>query len=266
MPEGIQDRGGFAEGRSAASDELRFRLPGSGVDYLHGAVQNPHFGEEHLEHFFSNPALPAGLIQQVAARKVWLRRYEVQRAIVLHPNTPRPLKINLLHFLRWRDLTRVVEDVRCPPPVKRAAENLLRARIAVMALGEWIALARIASPGVIPSFHSDPHPEVIVALLGNGRLTEDEVVAICAGERTPAQVLSAVATAPRWGDRYSVKMALLRNTRTPAAASLRLLGSLLSTDLTEIVASPVAPRLVRATARKILQARGGSVDTDTTVS
>ena len=165
--------GEFQQARSAGAAELRFRLAGAGPAYLQGALQNPDFGEEHLAPILSNPALPPGLIQQIAGNRQWLARYEVQRAVVFHRNSPRALKQNLIHFLLWKDLAKVAEDPLMPPPVKRTAETLLKARVEEMALGEKIALARIAGPGVIPSLRSDPHPDVVTALLGNPRLAED---------------------------------------------------------------------------------------------
>ncbi len=260
MPAEASGSNDFVEAQKASSGDLHSRLPRAGTDYLQGALQNPHLSEKHLESILANPALPATAIQQIAAKKKWLARYEIQRALVMHRNTPRALKLNLLHSLRWRDLARVVEDPQCAPPVKRAAETLLRARTSEMAVGEKIALARVASPGVISSLTADSHPEVVAALLGNGRMTEEQVVALCSEERVPVEVLGAVAGNPRWRERYPVKMALLRNPRTPAGASMKFLHSLLSGDLTEIVSSGRAPRLVRATAKQILRSRADFVD------
>ena len=81
----------FLEAKSAGSSELRLRLPRGSVEYLEGAVQNPNFGEPHLELVLSNPALPAGLIQGIASQKQWLALYEVKRGIVAHRNTSRRL-------------------------------------------------------------------------------------------------------------------------------------------------------------------------------
>ncbi len=258
--------GEFQQARSAAAAELRFRLPGAGPSYLQGALQNPDFGEEHLAPILSNPALPPALIQQIAGNRQWLARYEVQRGVVFHRNSPRALKQNLLHFLLWKDLAKVAEDPFLPPPVKRTAETLLKARIAEMALGEKIALARIAAPGVIPTLRADLHPDVVMALLGNPRLAEAEVLALCAEERVTAAILSAVGCHPKWRSRYPVKMELLRNALTPATVSLAFLDSLSMADLGEIAASPKVPRLVRATAKQILSSRREFVDRSGAVS
>ena len=256
----------FLEGKAATPAELRLRLPRASLEYLQGALQNPNFGEGHLEGVLSNQALPAGLIQGIAAQKQYLARYEVKRAIVFHRNAPRALKLNLLHFLGWRDLARVVEDPQQLTPVKRAAETLLKKRIEEMAVGEKIALARIAAPGVIPTLCVDLHADVIAALLVNPRLTEEEVLAICSEERASPATLSTVGSNPRWRGRHAVRMALLRNAATPAKISLEFLDTLAGVDLREIIALPTTPRLVRATARQLLKSRDAVVDRKKVVS
>lgn len=256
----------FLDGKAAKPAELRLRLSRAGPEYLQGAVQNPNFGESHLEAILSNPALPAGLIQGLAAQKQYLARYEVKRAIVFHRNAPRALKLNLLHFLGWRDLARVVEDPPQLPPVKRASETLLKKRIEEMSVGERIALARIAGPGVIPALRVDLHPDVIAALLINPRLTEEEVLAICTEERASPAALSVVGSNSRWSGRHAVRMALLRNQATPAKVSLGFLDALAGTDLREIIALPSTSRLVRATARQLLKSRDAVVDRRKVVS
>jgi hypothetical protein len=250
----------FLEGKTARSAELRLRLPRASEAYLDGAVQNPQFGEEHLEGILSNPNLPSALIQGLAAQKPYLARYEVKRAIAFHRNASRTLKLNLLHFLGWRDLTRLLEDAHQTLPVKRAAETLLKKQIEEMAVGERIALARIAGPGIVSALRLDLHPDVITALLTNPRLTEDEVLAICGEERASGAVLSAVGSSARWSGRHTVRMALLRNPFTPAKVSLQFLEALPEGDLKEIIALPSTSRLVRATAKQLLKSRNGTVD------
>ena len=254
------------EGKSAGSAELRLRLARASLEYLEGAVQNPNFGEIHLEAILSNPNLPSGLIQGIASQKQWLLRYEVRRGIVSHRNAGRALKMNLLHFLRWRDLLRVIEDRHQPPPVQRAAETLLRKRIEEMSVGEKIALARIATPAVFAALRADLHPDVVTALLMNPRLVEEEVLAICSEERASPTALAAVGACTRWSSRHPVKMALLHNPATPAKVCLEFLDSLQGSDLKEVIAAPTTSRLVRTTARQILKSRESFVDRKKVVS
>jgi hypothetical protein len=261
-----KSNGEFQAGKAAGAAELRFRIAGAGVRYLEGALQNPVFGEEHVLPVLSNPSLPSSLIQKIAAHKQWLSRYEIQRDIVVHRNSPMALKLNLVHFLRWKDLVKVAEDPFSPPPVKKKAETVLKSKVEEMALGERIALARLAGPGIISLLRDDAHQEVITALLGNPRLVEDEVVALCSEERAPAPVLAAVGSHPRWRDRHAVRMSLLRHPTTPPGVSLRFLEWISPGELAEIASSPVVPRLVRATARQLLQSRRATVDRNRVVS
>jgi hypothetical protein len=256
----------YQEGRTAGPEELKLRLPRGGAGYLQGAFQNPCFREEHLAPIFSNPSLPGGLIQRIAGNKEWLSRREIQRAIVFHRNSPLTLKLNLVHFLGWKDLAKVLEDPFMPAPVKKGAETLLKARAGEMAMGEKIALARVAGAGVISALREEAHGDVIVALLGNPRLTEEEVLLLCAGERVTAAILAAVGSHPKWRLRYPVKLALLRNPLTPAAVSLGFLDSLSPSDLEEIASLAGVPRLLRVTAKQILESRRAIVDRNGAVS
>src|SRR5262249_9647727 len=131
-------------GRGAAASELPVRVPSAGGGDLQGGLLNPALGKGALPAVPPHPSPFAGLIQKIAARKQWLARYEVQRGIVFHPRSPRTLRMNLLHFLGWRDLARLTDDPHCPPPIKRAAESLQTSRVGQMTLGEKVSLARIA--------------------------------------------------------------------------------------------------------------------------
>jgi hypothetical protein len=248
-------------GREETAAELRVRLPRAGAEYLLASIGSPGFGAEHAEIALTNPSLPAAGIQRIASDPRWSSRYEILRGVVFHRSAPEPLAMNLLHHLRWRDLARAADEKTLSPVIRQAAVSQLRTRVAEMALGERIALARAASPSVLTLLREDRHPDVIAALLLNPRLSEEQVLALCARNRAPAPVLAAVAACGRWRDRYPVKLALLRNPGTPAASSLPLLESLLTPDLAEVAESGKLPRLVRATARQILGSRKGSVDT-----
>ena len=253
-------------GREASGSELRFRLSSAGIEYLQGAFLNSAFGEEHLPLVLGNPNLTSGLIQKIAAEKKWLARYEVQRGIVFHSHSPRPLRMSLLHFLRWRDLARLSDDPQCPPPIKHAAEGLQISRVGQMAVGEKISLARIASPSLIAVLGAEANPDVVAALMMNPRITEEQVIAICLQERIAPTALAAVAATDRWAGRYPVRVALLRNPATPPAVSTQFLDSLLDADLREIAGAAGLSRLLRATARQILRLRTDSVDRKGAVS
>lgn len=126
-------------------------------------------------------------------------------------------------------------------------------------LGLRISQARRPSPRFIEKLLFDPDPRVIKALLGNPRLTETEVMRIASSSRATPAVLEAIALDPRWASRYSVKLALIYNPRTPAGIAIGLLPFLLSQDLRELSQEGRIPPVVKAEAEKLLGLRGGKI-------
>ncbi|HEU4402526.1 MAG TPA: hypothetical protein VFT43_10520, partial [Candidatus Polarisedimenticolia bacterium] len=134
----------FEEGRTADPGTLTRALPGAPLAYLEGALANPTLSAEHLLLCLRNPAAAAPFIARLCRNATWLKSYDVKAAIVLHPRTPRAAAMNLVAFLWWRDLARVSDRAALAPSLRRTAERLLAIRVQELALGERIALARIA--------------------------------------------------------------------------------------------------------------------------
>ncbi|MGH9750727.1 MAG: hypothetical protein ACRD5D_03125 [Candidatus Polarisedimenticolia bacterium] len=240
---------------SAPADELTRRMPSAPPAYLEAALGNPALTPAHLALGLRNPQVRAAWIQRVARDPRWLKAYEVKAAMVLHPATPRTLAMNLVGFLWWRDLVRVSEQPLLAPPLRRAAERLLGTRLPEMALGEKVTLARLAGRGIIAALRREGTPLVVRALLQNPRLIEEDVLAITASQRSAGEVLRAIAEEPRWSTRPPVQKAIARHPETPKAVALRMVQSLGTAALKELLRTPKVPRLVKAAAERIIEAR-----------
>jgi hypothetical protein len=121
-----------------------------------------------------------------------------------------------------------------------------------MAVGEKVSLARRASPGILSQLRHDPSPQVIAALLDNPRLTEGMLAPVLHKASTSPAILELIANDPRWGVRYPLRLALVRNPSTPLKISWRLLESLRKADLRPVVADARIPEPVRRRARVLL--------------
>ena len=146
-------------------------------------------------------------------------------------------------------------DMRLHPIVRRAAESRLVERLPVLAVGEKMAIARSAPPGVLSALRNDPTPRVVAALLENPRLTEGLLLPLVASEGALPSVLAVVAGNPKWSVRYPVRLALCQNARTPLDRVLILLPLLKRGDLCSVAANPHLRLPVRRRAQ--LLARGG---------
>ena len=208
-----------------------------------------------VRQLFRNPFLTGVQIDRLLASQRLLSSYEVRMEVARHPRSPQLLALRFIPGLYWADLVRVGLDTRLHPVVRRAAEIRLIARLPALAVGEKMAIARSASPGVLSALRHDPTPKVIAALLENPRLTEGLLLPLVAAEGAQTGVLAVVAGNPKWSIRYPIRFALCQNSRTPLERVLALLPLLKRGDLSSLAANPHLRLPVRRRAQ--LLARGG---------
>lgn len=187
------------------------------VPTLRQALRNPFVTEEAIEIMLELRSL--------------LGSYELRRDLTLHPRTPEIAALRFVPGLFWRDLMRLGSDMRVRPKVRQAADRHLGNRLPGLTLGERISLARIAGMGVLSQLRYDPEPRVFASLLQNPRLTEGLLLPLLNAEGTRPEILLQVARSHRWGNRYAVRLALVRHPRTPSAQAISLLSTLKKADL-----------------------------------
>jgi hypothetical protein len=89
-------------------------------------------------------------------------------------------------------------------------------------LGERKSLARRNDRAWIARVIRDPHPDVMRILLMNPRLTEADVLRLCARRPVASDVLREVFCCARWIVRYPIKVALILNPCAPLDIALQL--------------------------------------------
>lgn len=220
-------------------------------------LEHPDTEEAHVLAVFRKRNLPSAAIETVARNERWNGRYTVKAAIVNHPKTPKTLALRLLNLLFWKELLRTSTNFRLAMPVRIAAEGQLVAKLSKMELGEKISLARGAPARVVTQLLEEAQPRVVDALLMNPRLKEAEVVGLAERPDVASEVLRVLARSERWSSRYPIKMALVKNPKTPVHAALTLLGSLPKREVEKLVSSEAVPRVVLVRAAQLLE-RGAS--------
>lgn len=101
----------------------------------------------------------------------------------------------------------------------------------------------------------DGAEEVLRALAANPALAEEDLLVLLERRDLSVDLLRQVAGDPRRTVSYRVRLALLRNPRTPASASLRLVPRLHLFDLVSVALFPHLPREVRASAEGAILAQ-----------
>jgi len=125
-----------------------------------------------------------------------------------------------------------------------------------LTLGERKFLARGHDRNRLERLLRDPEPDVIRNLLRNPHLTEQDVVGLAA-RRPTRDVVQRQILASRFGNRYSVRLALVSNPYTPTDLSLKLVGFLLRRDLKLVRINQSLHPLVRAEADRLYRAKTG---------
>lgn len=236
-------------GREAAVDELHRQAllvgeDAAGVRKLL-AQTDP---DENVLVALLRRSLPVRFLEQVACSPPWSDRPLVLARVVLNPRTPRGLGLRLVSSLFWRDLAEVAASPAVHGAVRVRAEANLRDMLGDLRLGERITLARIATPLVLGPLLMDADARVVEATLLNPRLREEDLATALRREGASRVLAEAAASSPRWSDRYSVRLSLALQPRTPLPLALLQLSSLLKTDLIRVARTPGLPPLVQAAA------------------
>jgi hypothetical protein len=211
---------------------------------------------EEVASLLRSPSIGPGFIRSLAAHPAFGRLERVRAAVVLHPNTPRPLAMSLLSQLRWADLHKVSSTPGVAAPLALAAERVLLLRLPEMAQGEKVALARSATQAVIKALRTTTSPFVVRALLTNARFGGDDALFVASRPETPAAALQALAESPRFQGREELCHAIAVHPGSPPQTALRMVARLGPRTLARIAADETAPPLARLAAERRLEHTG----------
>ncbi len=155
-------------------------------------------------------------------------------------------------------LGRLVRPVPAPVERARPAEELPVPDYGAgreLTLGERRSLARRPDRRAFDRLLADPHPFVIRQLLQNPRLTEDDVIRLATIRPARMEVMQEIAASRRWLCHGRVRLAILFNPGAPPTIAMPLLGLCTRAELRQVVRSAQASRVLRATARELLERR-----------
>lgn len=178
-----------------------------------------------------NPYLTVRVIQQLLEVEGLRSSYRWRKDLAWSRHTPPAVAMSLVPGLYWRDLAQLARDVRVHARLRRQAEEILLQRLPKLALGERIALARLATPALLSVLRHDTNERVFRALLENARLNEGALLAVAMNAGSRPSILRILARDRRWGARYELRRALVRNPRTPLQEALALVTALKKVDL-----------------------------------
>jgi hypothetical protein len=220
--------------RTASGDELNLFLHASSEDVLLAALENPNLEEPHITLLLERLDLPGNVISAVAAEPRWMASEGVRFRIACHPRTPKRIALTTTRQLYLFDLVRLSLLPSAPADIKRAAEEIIIARVPHLPVGQKLTLARRGPGRVVGAILGEGHAQATKLALNNAFLNESQILKVLAKSGLPERVVAAIAQHPKWSCQYNVRMALVRNPQTPIPYVLAFLSQLTLNDLQEI--------------------------------
>ena len=199
--------------------------------------------------------LSSPAVEQLSKNASVMKSRKVRFALAAHPFAPRRISLRLIREFYTFDLMQFALLPVAAADLKRAADEMLVARIASITLGERISLARRASGSVASALLLAKEPRVWQTALENSRLTEVALIRTISRAGTGAPLVEAICRHAKWSVRHEVRMALLRNEKTPMACALEFARKLRPAQLRDILHVSRLPEKIKNYLRKELQDR-----------
>jgi hypothetical protein len=213
---------------------------------LQEAAANSSLTEDLAMTLLQRSDLPVECLVALS-KNVSVSKYrKVRAAIVEHGHTPRHVSLPMLRLLYTFDLMEVALTPVVAADIKRAAEDALLTKLQTISAGEKLTLARRASGRIAAELLRDKETRVMQAALENPRLTEAAVAKTLLATRASAALVETVCHHLKWSFAREIRVALLRNDKTPLARALEFARSFPPKMLREILQNSRLPESTKA--------------------
>ena len=259
------------------SRELRALLARDSNSQVQEAVINsPRITEVEIVAIARSAKIGSALLSKIAAKREWLKNYQVRLALVSNPKTPLPLALKLVTTLRDADLTDLAKSKVLAEELVVAAERTMAQRapatpqqekeekraksryqeIQDLPVPEKVKLAMSGDKEARSILIKDSNKQIQEAVLDSPRITEPEIVAIANSRSVGEELLRKIAGNRDWMKNYQVRIGLANNPKTPLTIGLRIIGTLMISDLKRLSKSKGVSSVLSAAANRFLIKKG----------
>jgi hypothetical protein len=201
-------------------------------------------------------------------RQHLLARPEVEPADVAQraeSAAPAPEQLDTLGFEELEELSdedflaRVIDELAQVPQDGAVDEHtgLSEGQLRMLSPVTRMRLVRGAGHGLRLMLIRDPNPQVAVAVLESGRMSDSEVEAAAANRKVSDEVLTRIGNRREWTRNYKIILNLIRNPRTPIGLALRFLARLSVRDLGLLRTDRGVPDAIRKNADRMFKSKIG---------
>lgn len=240
--------------QTVGRDELFQILQGQPVEVMLAVLRNPAFDEHHLLVLLKQRDLPPAVFTTIYADKQLIESNTVKCALLVNPKIPSHIAAVLLPQLTIFELLKICLLPGITPDQRFSAERVIIQRIPTQPLGNKITLARRGTSAIVESLLREGLPPLVEACLDNPHLKEGSVHQFINASTSSAETISMVARSGRWKGRPNIRLAILKNPRTPTIWYTMFLPGLPRNTIKELLS---VPRLTFAQKEQLRQALGG---------
>jgi hypothetical protein len=246
---GAKDRGMSPETTTTLEEAIR----STDADTLQSAASDPALGEDLALALLKRTDLPSETLEALGKNGSAMKSRRVKLAVAQHPHTPRHISLPMVRNLFTFDLMKIALTPVVPADIKRAADEALVHRLETISTGERLTLARQASGTVAGALLADAESRVMTTALENPRLTEAAIIKALTRGDSSAPFVEAVCRHAKWSVRREIRVALLRNAKTPMARAVEFARSLPANIVREILNGSHLPANIQSYIKKDLK-------------
>lgn len=222
---------------TAGGEELHQVLQDPAMEVVRSALKNRNLGEEHLLALLKRRDLNEDLLKAVYQLPISGDSHRLQLALVRNPGTPGTVVLAILPHLHLFELVDLCYIPGVTPDQKFAAERAILQRLPTTELGNKMTVARRATAAVVGEILKEGDPRLFEICLSSPHLREVAILQFLNGPTAVAETISMVARHPKWQARPNLRLAILRNRRTPEIWFVQFLPGLRTPDVRNLLAS-----------------------------
>jgi hypothetical protein len=221
---------------TAGYDGLFQTFQDSAPEVLQAGLKNRNLTEEHLLALLKRRDLPEYLLRTILGLPQVEGSHRLRVALALNPGTPGPLLLSLLPHLYLFELLNLCILPGASPDQRLAAERAILQRLPSVELGNKLTLARRGTPALLAALLQDGDPRLVGTCLSSPRLREVALLQFLNGPAATAETISMIARHPTWKNRPNLRLAILKNRKTPPIWFTLFLPGLRTPDLNNLLA------------------------------
>ena len=223
---------------SAGKDELYTILEDPVMEVLAAALKNPSFDMSHMLTLLKRRDLSEDLVKAICRQERFGDSHEFLAALARQPHIPAAQLATILPRLYLFELAALSCAPTVSPDQKFAAERAIIQRLPTTPLGNKLTLARRGTAAVTEVLMREGDPRLIGACLDSPHLKESAIFGFLNSANATAETISMVARHPRWKQRPNLRLAILKNNKTPDIWFSMFLPALPLGDVKGLLSSP----------------------------